>query len=165
MLSNLLTHRKAHQLDLSTSHKLHPHLFKVQIWAVSSPPETLDPALPFSISVTAEVHQAPRYQDTVKTNDNTAAFSNKSFFLFIQENEVNGTHSPTLQRKHITSTPENSSKPIENWRPEQWSPTDKQQHHKMQNPFPKSRMASPMAVSPNSPWQSAQGRMPQYIQC
>lgn len=66
-------------------------------------PETLDPALPISISVTSEVHQVPCYQDTVETNDNTAAFSNNYlvfFFFFspMRKNEVNGTHSPTPQR-------------------------------------------------------------------
>lgn len=113
MLSNLSTHRKAHQLDLSTSHKLHPHLYKVQIRAVSSPPETLDPALPFSISVTAEVHQAPRYQDTVKTNDNTAAFSNKSFFYSYRKMRLMVlTHPPSKGSTslQLQKTPANPSR-------------------------------------------------------
>lgn len=46
-----------------------------------TPPKTLDPALPASISVTSEVHPAPCYQDTVETSNNTPAFPNNWFFL------------------------------------------------------------------------------------
>lgn len=83
------------------------------------PPETLDPALPFSLSVTSEVHQAPRYQDTVNTNDNTAAFLNKSFFFIYYSYRKMSlmvlTHPPP-QRKpncsslHLQKTPANPSR-------------------------------------------------------
>lgn len=128
------------------------------------PLETLDPALPISISVTSEVHQAPCCQDTVETNDNTAAFSNNYlvlfFFLCGKMRLMVLTHPPSKEAKlksaHYFSFRKLQQSHLEfEWRPEQCSPTNKQHHHQIQNPFAELGIASPVAVCPDSPWYSA----------